>query len=306
MQGYRASKICSDRGWDLERLNVHSHHGCNLKCLGCSHHSQYIHPSEGIDIDQTIQDLDCVLSKFKIGHIAVLGGEPLLNAEGTKKICTHLIESGQRVKLVTNGYKILPNSDWLIDLVKRGMILRISSHLAPVRDKGGVKNLNEINKFLDKCSSENVPMYDGLQHVLDQKFGWVDFVPEWQGNWINLFKKIGDKVYPYNSDKKSAFDVCGFNCPQLYKGRIYKCSHTAYFQEHLLISGQIEDGEWSSYVKEYGYDVYDDNEMLKFLDNVYIPENICSVCPSPNNAEMVEHIQDESIKKRKIPLKEIQ
>lgn len=305
MQGYRAKHICDKLGWDLERLNVHSHHGCNLKCSGCSHHSELIHVAESIDIDEMINSLGILLDKVKIGHIAVMGGEPMLNPEGTKKICQFLISRNQTLKLVTNGYKIDKHTDWLIDLVRQGMVVRISSHLAPVRDRGGIKNFHEINVFLKKCIEFGIEVRESAKMIEGQDHGWVECITEWKSVWYNLFKIDGDRVFPYNSDKKNAFDVCEFNCPQLYNGRIYKCSHSAYFQDYLAIKNQLKDYEWQPYIHEHGWDVRSDIELKEFLNNVYEPENICSSCPSPDVWEKINHVQDENIVKKKIPLKEI-
>lgn len=306
MQGYNAKNICKTMGWNIERLNVHSHHGCNLRCFGCSHHSQFLHVSESIDIDKLIVDLDTVLSKIKIGHVAVLGGEPMLNPEGTKKLCQYLIDKKQRLKLVTNGYKIDKHTDWLIGLVRQGMVVKVSSHLAPTRDKGGVKNFHEINLFLNKCIESDISVFEGNQRVLDQPHGWVEKSTEWNNIWMNPFKFKGSKVFPHNSNKKDAFDICELNCPQLYNGRLYKCSHSAYFQEYLSINNQLDDPEWNPYVKNYGWSVDSDEDIQDFLNNVYVAEDICSSCPSSENVEYINHVQDESIVKKKIPVKEIE
>lgn len=306
MRGNNAKKICNKLGWDLERLNVHSHHGCNLKCFACSHHSEIVHVSETIDINEMIESLGILLNKIKIGHVAVLGGEPMLNPEGTKKLCQFLIDRDQTLKLVTNGYKINQHSNWLIDLVREGMVVSISSHLAPVRDKGGIKNLHEINSFLKTCSDLGIEVHEGKRMLEGQNYGWVERVTEWKSVWYNLFKFEDNKALPHNSNKKDAFETCELNCPQLYKGKIYKCSHSAYFQEYLLIKNQLDDLEWKDYIKEHGWNVRSDFEIKEFLNSVYEPENICSSCPSPDKRELVNHIQDENLVKQKIPIKEIQ
>ena len=305
MRGDKAKRTCENMNWDIERLNVHSHHGCNLRCFGCNHHSQFLHVSESININEMIESLKIVLSKIKIGHVAVLGGEPMLNPEGTKKICQFLIDNNQRLKLVTNGYKIDKHADWFIDLVRQGMIVKISSHLAPIRDKGGVKNLHEINSFLSKCLDSGVNVYGGTNKIIDQKLGWVERTTEWNSVWYSTFNYKGNKVFPYDSDKEDAFSICEHACPQLYKGRLYKCSHSAYFQEYLSINGQLEDSEWQHFIKEHGWDIYSDEGISEFLNNVYKPEGICSSCPSSETIQFIYHVQDESIVKKKIPIKEI-
>jgi hypothetical protein len=231
----------------------------------------------------------------------VLGGEPLLNPNGTYNVCKFLLDNNQRVKLVTNGYYLDKNEDWIFEFIERGMILKISVH--PSHEDKGRDKLNEkILSFCKKAIDKKIKFQRRNTNYTDQDFSWIEISPEWERKqfWFHLFKHDGDKVYPYNSVKEEAFKICESACPTLYKGKMYKCAHSAYFKEQLAIRGQMEDHVWSRYMSCTGADINNHNEMEHFNKTVYEPEDICSSCPS--KPEYITINQDASIKKKTIPI----
>ena len=301
MQGNWAKKILEQYGGELERLNVHSHQGCNLYCSGCNHHSEILDPSESIDIDQTIKDLDHILSLVKIRFINILGGEPLLNPKGTREICEFLIDKNQKVKLTTNGIYLSNNEDWIFPLIKKGMILKISVHLSK-NDKGHSKLHQNILNFSEKALKQKIKFLRRNTIPADREEGWVEISQEFlrKKYWFHLFDQKDNKVYPFDSNKEDAFKICESNCPQLYNSKLYKCPHTAYFKDVLNIKGQMNDEVWQKYLDYDGYNIYDDNEIKTFLKSVYVSENICSSCPGTPTYVTIN--QDYSVKKKIIPI----
>lgn len=286
MQGKLAKYIIEKSGVQLERLNVHSHHGCNLRCSGCNHHSEYLHPSESIDTDRVIKDLNYFLDRVSVRTITVLGGEPLLNPKGTYDICDSLLKRGQQTNLITNGYMLDRESEWVTELLKRGLFLKISLH-----DPNATSNFKSVKKFLSNIHHSN----------LDN----ITYTKEWErkNSWFHIFKYDDNKVYPHESESKKSFEICESNCPQLYNGRLFKCGHSAYFKEILLIKNQLNDVAWKKYIDYKGFNLYNDTELSTFLKLVYEPEYICSSCPSEPN--YITNNQDPSITKHRIPMKEI-
>jgi organic radical activating enzyme len=301
MQGDLAKTILQRYGGDYERLVIHSHHGCNLRCSGCNHHSENLDPNEHIDIDALIKDLQHLISIVDIRLITVLGGEPLLNPEGTYAVCKFLLDNNKRVKLVTNGYYLNKNEDWIFECIERGMTLKISVH--PSTQDKGRENLNDkIISFSKKAIANNIKFQRRNTIYTDQDYSWIEISPEFERKemWFHLFKYDGDKVYPYNSVKEEAFKICESSCPTLYKGKMYKCAHSAYFKEQLAIRGQLDDPEWQRYLSSKGADIHNETEMSEFNRVVYEPEDICSSCPS--TPEYITINQDSSIKKKMIPI----
>jgi sulfatase maturation enzyme AslB (radical SAM superfamily) len=290
MDGNMAKDIIQKCSVQLERLNVHSHHGCNLRCSGCNHHSEYIHVSETIDIDEMLKDLHYLLNRVTVKTIHVLGGEPLLNPEGTYRICDEMLNRNQNTKLITNGIFLDKNTRWVIELLQRGLKLKISLHLSP-EEKGGQSNHDKVQMFLNSAQTKI-----SLKRC-------VEVSEEWKRKqaWFHVFKYEGERVYPFNDDKNKSFDSCVSNCPQLYKGRLFKCAHSAYFKGLLSIKNQLNDDAWKSYIDYSGYDIYNDAELEQFLMNVYEPEDICSSCPAIPN--YITNNQDFGIQKHRIPAK---
>jgi len=305
MQGDLAKSILEKYGGNLERLNVHTHMGCNLTCSGCSHHSEFVDVSESVDIEQLIKDLEILLEKTEIRTFHILGGEPLLNPKGTKAVCEYLISKGKKVKLLTNGFYVNKHDDWLLDLVERGMTLKISVHVGP-GDKSRDNLAEKVLDFYKKAIAKNIKFMRRNTLYEDQDFGWIEISNEWQRKkeiWGHIIKYEGDKVYPFNSDKDKAFKICETNCPQLYKGKLYKCSHTAYLSDMLAIKEQLDDPEWAPYLKYDGVDINDNSAVEEFLQTVYTAEDVCSSCPETK--QYITMNQDISIKKKVIPIKHL-
>jgi hypothetical protein len=306
VKGEIAKTLLSEYGGDLERLNVHSHQGCNLRCSGCNHHSEIVDIQESIDCDQVVRDLDHLLSRINVRHINVLGGEPLLNPQGTRKILEYLIGRGQKTKMTTNGFYIHKHENWIIPLIKKGLILKISFHLHPQKDKNGPKLAEKVQNFLVKARKDGILIHNGIQQYVGQDKGWIEFSPEFErkSNWMKLFKEEeGDQIYPYESDKDEAFKLCVSACPNMYKGRLYKCPHMAYLEDSVAIKGQLDDPQWQKYLQYRGYDIYDDSQIQEFLRTAYVAEDVCSSCP--DTPTYITMNQDPSITKHRIPIKEV-
>jgi organic radical activating enzyme len=301
VQGDLAKSILQRYGGEYERLVIHSHHGCNLKCSGCNHHSENIDPNEKIDTDALIKDLGRLISFVDIRLITVLGGEPLLNPKGTYDICKFLLDNNKRVKLVTNGYYLDKNEEWIFECIERGMTLKISVHPS-IEDNGRAKLNQKILSFCKKAIAKKIKFQRRNTNYTDQDFSWIEISPEWERKefWFHLFRYDGDKVYPYNSIKEEAFKICESACPTLYKSKMYKCAHAAYFKEQLAIREQLKDPAWDRYISYSGADINNTDEMNKFNRDVYEPEEICSSCPS--TPEYITMNQDASIKKKTIPI----
>ena len=190
MNNIKAKQIKHKFNLDLERLNVHTHHGCNLRCHGCSHHSDVVSPSSYVeDETQLLKDLDYITNHLKIHHVSVLGGEPLLNPKFTKQVCELLIYKNQFTKLVTNGTLILKNKDWIIDLLKKGMLLKISVHLMPTRDRNSIKILNEINNFIDEAQKYNITCDAESSYSQNNLIGGhIVMEDSWRTPWDTFFK----------------------------------------------------------------------------------------------------------------------
>ena len=245
MNHYQASLFKKNSSYDLERLNVHTHNGCNLKCSGCNHHSQLFSPKATIDVKQLLLDLEIFLAKCKVLRVHVLGGEPLLNPSGTQQVLTFLLQKDVTVRLITNGLLLQKNIDWLAPLISQGVELNVSIHT--------------------ELSSKQVMRFQERNPELPLKIN--DFRNEM---WFSL-------IGPYQSNKEESFERCISLCPQLYRGKVYKCPHVAYVRDVFPSS----DKRWD-YMKAYQpLDIKGSfEEYQKFIQRQYTPEDICAGCPS--------------------------
>ena len=298
-------------------LNVKATNGCNLRCKGCSHQSQWVSPKSGIDIDALIEDLRKFDQKVNIQHhISLLGGEVLLEPRWSELLTAieDIFLDKCQVRFYTNGLLLDKHKEQILEHIKRGSKLRVSIHEAP-HTKRGKLVMENIEKFVEYAHSQGVTQVKGydavLQDARDGEDQWdipdmVSYSRNFSELWSDTFvvDKENSKVYPYNSDDINlSYSACPCANVQLYQGRLWKCAQSAYLRDTLSIFGQSDDPEWERYLKYVGVSLDDDVEMIRdFCDTQYQPSWICSMCPKGGNYFVRD--QDESFDKVKlIPVK---
>ena len=251
-------------------VNIHVHNGCNLACRGCNHNSQVLAPGSAVDIDQMISDCEKILPRINIwSHISVLGGEPLLEPR-CDEFLTKLSEMTDcRIKLFSNGILLHKHHDWIIEQLKRGIILRLSMHVSPYSAKGKLiyNNVEEFIEYAkDKVDLENC----------------LEIGEQWGDKWFDMLKWEDGKFYPHeDNDLEKSWSFC--TCPQMqiYRGHLWKCANIAYLKETLEATGQSDDEAWQKYLKYKPTPVDAPIEdIYKMSDTQWKKHSICNMCPA--------------------------
>lgn len=299
---------------NIDVLNIKATNGCNLRCRGCSHQSQWISPKSGIDIDQLINDIHKFDQTITINHhVSLLGGEVLLEPRWSEllTVIEDVFLNKCQVRFYTNGLLLDKHKEQVLHHIKRGSKLRISMHEAPHTKRGNLV-MENIQKFVEYAHSNGLTQVKGFDAVMrydDDQWDIPDLVSysrNFSDLWSDTFivDKENSKLYPYNSDDiTQSYSACPCRHPQLYQGRLFKCAQSAYLRDTLSIFNQSNDLQWEYYLKYNGISLDDDIEVIRdFCDTQYQPSWICSMCPKGGNYFPRE--QDESFDKLKlIPVK---
>jgi MoaA/NifB/PqqE/SkfB family radical SAM enzyme len=287
-------------------LSIHTINGCNLSCRGCNHNSSLLSAKSSVDIDQLIEDIENILPKIYVwSHVSIIGGEPLLEPR-TKEV-TRLVRElcyGDRgtqpckVKLFSNGSRLLHEKEWIADEMLKGVIFRLTFH-RPSYTQSGKKDWENAYEFIQYLIERKVDIDNNLE--LSESYLHPDNTPEM---WFDLvkyqFNEDGSiKYYPHEDGNPTAsFDHC--TCPnsQLYNGHLWKCPMIAYLRESLEATDQLNDPHWKKYLNYTPTSIHDSEESIRnSFQEVVEPHWICNMCPSRPKIEYAAKIQLKGQKK---------
>jgi hypothetical protein len=199
-------------------------------------------------------------------RLQVLGGEPLLHKEIKDIIrIAREIYPDTDLRMYTNGLLLKRHKDIKETLKKYNCMMVISVHSVDERYKKIL--LENLYEFLDG----DVKIEKTSKSVVS--FGKV-------------FRKQGIK--PYNSDYKKAHEVCRWtHCTQLYQGKLWKCTQTAFFDDLMRRINNHKD--WEQYKDKYTSLKHDDSQEIKdkWFSEFLSPEPICAMCREDINDMIV-------------------
>lgn len=242
--------------FNLEYLEYHVIHGCNLKCQGCSHFSHVL--KGGLKTgDNLTEELEPWTKRINIESFCLMGGEPLLNPniKSLIEISRNLLPYS-KINITTNGL-LLENNFIDFDLLQKNKIsLIVSLHSY---SKIYLEKFNLIKLKLDEW--KNLGLDITIRNSVQ--------------NWTKRYNEVDGQILPYyDNNPKESYEICmSKKCKQLHQGRLWKCPTSAYSK--LLDSFQ----EWDLMKNYHGISVEcTEEELLCFLEKK--EENICSHCPN--------------------------
>lgn len=205
---------------------------CNLACNHCNRYNNYRFKGW-----QAWADYKDVYQKWAqyidIEHIAVLGGEPLLNPD-IIEWCNGLYSAfrpngGPGIDIVTNGYH-LNQVKGLYDIVKQGQAF-ITVTLHNPNEKDHVMTL--IREF-SKSTRELTVLEPDSQWLLEDGALRIFINTAYEFTTSAVVRNSNNNLTLHNSDPISAHSVCGFaacKCYHFVKGKFYKCGPVALLPE---------------------------------------------------------------------------
>lgn len=253
---------------EIDKLEIHAWHACNLSCESCSHYS-----SLNVKGGPSLDDCDKWManwSKIVIPKtFSILGGEPTLNRD-LESIVERAIYYWPEttIQLVTNGFFLHRHPNLPSILAKSNKtILIISSHHDAVEYQDKLKPVEEL--LLKWISDFKINV-----HVRDSaKF------------WTRRYKNT-DRIYSlFDSDPYEAWKVCSTKyCVQLFENKLWKCPAITYFklvEKKFTINDKTRD-----LIKQYKPLNVEctEKELNSFFEKR--EEEICKICP-----EKLEHFE---------------
>lgn len=185
---------------------------CNLRCSWCdSSFTSWQPENQLIEIDDAI----ATISKFKIKHLVITGGEPLIQKKALIELCHQLHTQQYHITIETNGTLFLPiNADLISLSPKLANSTPLNDPIWAVRHEKKRINLKVIRQFLANylCqikfvvnSPNDLTEIINLVEILNINPQLIILMPEGQTltainqkqNWIvEICKKYGYRYSP--------------------------------------------------------------------------------------------------------------
>ncbi|MBR9682588.1 MAG: anaerobic ribonucleoside-triphosphate reductase activating protein [Candidatus Aenigmarchaeota archaeon] len=136
--------------------------GCNFRCPFC-HNPELVDGKESneTEIDEIVNNL----ANFRnfIEGVAITGGEPTLQPEGLKELCSKLKAVGLKVKLDTNG----SNPDVLRELLEKRLLDFIAMDVKAPFEKESYDIVSKGGGFTDKIKeSYKIILESGIPYEM--------------------------------------------------------------------------------------------------------------------------------------------
>lgn len=248
----------------VESLEIHASHACNLACESCSHFSD-MKIGKNVPFDEIRDGMANWSGRLKPKRFTVLGGEPALNPELSRIIseCRKQWVFSE-LMLVSNGFHLARHEDLGSVLAATKCRLEISVHHDGEEYLEKLKPVKELTKSWKKKHGVNAYYRPSATH------------------WRRTFVGSGKNMKPFkDGDPNASYDVCvAKRCKQILDGKIYKCPQLAYLTKYNNKYGFLDNNpEWEQYLNYRPlWPTASDEEVKQFFSLGVEP--YCSMCPS--------------------------
>ncbi len=252
----------------INDIQFHLAHACNLHCKGCSHYSNYGVKSAsapgGIMPFETGKEWLTAWSKrIKPRTFHLLGGEPAINPRFKDYIyLTKELFPETELRIFSNGLLLGRHPTLDEALIATDASLVVSIH---GKEPEYVARMNKIMPLLGSW----------------QQKGAKVFVYNSNENWYDPYVGEGKSMKPFaDGNPRKAWEVCAEKaCPQLHENKLWKCPSIAYL-------GQVADRfdlhgvpEWKPYLAVDGLSLdATDAEIAAFFAQEEV--DYCGMCPT--------------------------
>jgi MoaA/NifB/PqqE/SkfB family radical SAM enzyme len=253
---------------EIEALEIHVAHSCNLSCESCSHYSNQGHTGT-LALDEADRWMNLWNRRLSPRRFSLLGGEPTIHPQLTEMVALSRRNwPTATLQLVTNGF-LLPRHPRLPEVL------------------GG-----DPNAYIAVSIHHTSPEYrERLMPAIELLFEWkrrygvqFDCRPS-HGNWTRRYRGFGATMMPFaDGQPRQSWEHCHARlCKQLFEGRIWKCPAVAYLP---MQDAKHKLGEaWKPYL---GYEALSPSCSDEELDAFCRVEDepCCGMCPA-----VPEHFQ---------------
>lgn len=246
----------------IENLEIHVAHACNLACESCSHYSDHNHKGV-VSIEEAREWMAPWAGRIEPRFFSLLGGEPTIHPQLTKFVRLareHWPRSNLRI--VTNGFFLHRHPDLP----------------AVLRDDGNANLYISVHHDSPEYRSRMVPVIELAQRWARDYGLRIPVYPSGE-MWTRRYKGFGAAMEPYEDRQpRRSWEICtAKTCPQLFDGRIWKCSQLAYLG---MQDARFKLSErWKPYLDYRPLEPGCSDEALReFFSRE--EESHCSMCPS--------------------------
>jgi organic radical activating enzyme len=263
-----------------------------MACTGCVTLND--NPRTGVEpYDDLISSWEKWSQVLDPKWVVIFGGEPLMHPR-FKELYQELrrIWPNARLMLPTNGL-LLKNAldrDW-IDSIKP-IEFRISLHRPDMKEqwfKDTIKQFMALYPTWKPTRDEVLAAGDAMPHLYSQSHDDVYLSISYYDEFIVPYTFDQGRISPYNNDPAAGFSGCvSQENVYVYKGKLWKC----FPYPNLRDTVPDFDQRWPEY-NPYG----PEDDLEPYFDNIARAENICRMCPSPeDHRNNVAHGQAENVR----------
>ena len=251
---------------------------CDLACPGCDrfidHGHAFVEKFEDI-----VSNMEQWFKRLDPDHVTIIGGEPLLHPRiydiltEARRIFDHAV-----IEVYTNAF-LLPKRPKIFNVLKKIGNAKVSCSIHNKNPKyREIVERNLHQAFYSKGKwFETSPNTHTCETVV------LEVTDPTQGGWYDYRRVVDGVLKPWNdNDPTSSYKNCGVNIyPIIYKNKLYKCPPISMVRTHLTKNFMLEDEDWEPYLKYEGLDPdCNEQELEKFVKNIYEPQSICAMCPA--------------------------
>jgi hypothetical protein len=245
---------------NIENLEIHVAHSCNLTCESCSHYSNQGHTGI-LPLDEADNWMKLWNNRINPKVFSILGGEPTIHPNLTKFISLSRKNwPNANLKIVTNGFLLHRHPNLPLTLNEdSNTIIHLSIHHNSSEYQASLKPVLEL---LDKWKKLGVNVsYENAYN-----------------RWTRRYHGFGSSMKPFkDNNPRKSWETCPARCYQLFEGKIWKCAPLAYLKlqnEKFKLSS-----EWKPYLE---YRPLKPNCTGNELDDFFNKEeeSFCCMCSS--------------------------
>ena len=121
----------------IVHVETHINDYCNLNCKACNNFAPFVKDKLCANYDSFSRDIEMLASKYRMGRLYLLGGEPLLEAELALKFIkkSREILKDTEIRLLTNGTLICRMTERFWNCVKENNVVIFVTVYPPMKDK---------------------------------------------------------------------------------------------------------------------------------------------------------------------------
>lgn len=245
---------------EVQLLELHVTHACNLACESCSHYSDHGHRGN-LDPAEADSWMAAWSGRLDVDHFNLLGGEPTIHprlSEFVPLVRRHWPDA--RISIVTNGFLLPRHAGLPAALAAAGNAdIWLSVHH---NDTAYTERLRPVREMLANWQRDHgIAVH--VRPSLDQ--------------WTRRYRGFGTGMLPFEDGRpRESWQICQARwCKQLHDGKIWKCGPLAYLG---MQKARYELSEkWDPYLRYQPLDpACSDRELHEFL--AHEDEPACAMC----------------------------